>query len=172
MHAPARRCGRGFTYLGVLALVAVTGIAAAALGTLWHTAQQRERERELLDAGAEIQRAIRSYVTSRGVGKPQYPRSLDDLVLDRRHPVVVRHLRRIHVDPMTGTAEWGLITAPDGGIMGVHSRSERAPLKQANFDPAQVDFGVAARYADWRFEFRMNLGAPGRPGGTPPTPGS
>ena len=163
---------RGFTYLGVLGLVVITGIAASALGTLWHTAQQREKERDLLAAGTEIQRAIRAYVTARGVGRPQFPRSLDDLVLDPRHPVVVRHLRRVYVDPMTGKADWGLITAPDGGIMGVHSLSEGAPLKRAGFEGGQADFESAERYADWRFEVRMptRLGVPAGP--TPaPAPG-
>jgi type II secretory pathway pseudopilin PulG len=162
----ARR--RGFTYLGVLGLVAITGIGASALGTLWHTAQQRDKERELLAAGSEMQRAIRAYVSSRGVGKPQFPRTLDDLVLDRRHPVVVRHLRRVYVDPMTGKADWGLITAPDGGIMGVHSLSEGAPLKRAGFDGGQADFEKAERYADWHFVVRMPSGPGAQPGPRPP----
>ena len=163
---PALR--RGFTYLGVLGLVVITGIAASALGTLWHTAQQRDKERDLLAAGTEIQRAIRAYVTARGVGRPHYPRSLDDLVLDPRHPVVVRHLRRVYVDPMTGKADWGLITAPDGGIMGVHSLSEAVPLKQSGFSAALTEFEGAQRYADWQFVYRMRLGplvpVGGRPG--------
>ncbi|MDH4061539.1 MAG: type II secretion system GspH family protein [Aquincola sp.] len=155
---------RGFTYLALLAVVAATGIGAAAVGTFWHTAQQREKERELLAVGAEIQHAIRSYLTSAGVGRPAFPRTLDDLVLDQRHPNVVRHLRRVYVDPMTGKADWGLVRAPDGGIMGVHSLSEGRPLKRAGFDALQPGFETAERYADWRFVHRVPAQQPAAQG--------
>lgn len=169
MRAPARQ--HGFTYFAVIFLVAVTGLGAAALGTLWHTAAQREKERDLLAAGAEFQQAIRAYVTSRGVQRV-YPRSLDDLVLDPRHPNVVRHLRRVHVDPMTAKPEWGLVRAPDGGIMGVHSLSEAAPLKRAGFAAGQGDFESAERYSDWHFVFKLPSGPALRPDARPaPQPG-
>jgi hypothetical protein len=63
----------------------------------------------------------------------------------------VRHLRRIYADPMTGDADWVLVQAPDGGIMGVHSRSERAPVKTGNFLLQNTQFEQAQRYADWKF---------------------
>jgi hypothetical protein len=66
---------------------------------------------------------------------------------------VQRYLRRIYVDPMTGSKEWGLVRAADGGIAGVHSLSEATPLKTANFPAGNEDLAGKTRYADWRFVY-------------------
>ena len=135
----------------VLLLVLVTSVGAAALGSLWHTASQRERERELLAIGDEFRRAIGSYRALAVDGRREYPRTLEDLLRDPRLPGVRRHLRRIYADPLTGEARWGLIPAPQGGILGVHSLSMRTPLKQAGFAEADAEFAEAEHHADWRF---------------------
>lgn len=142
---------QGFTYFAVLALVVITSIGALAGGRLWQTAERRERERELLAAGQQLRQAIGSYRALAVAGRRQYPQSLEDLLLDPRLPGIRRHLRRIPVDPVTGSLEWGLLRAPDGGIQGVHSLSEAAPIKRAGFAPEEQGFAEAARYADWRF---------------------
>lgn len=142
---------QGFTYFAVLALVVITSIGALAAGRLWQTAERRERERELLAAGQSLRQAIASYRSLAVAGRREYPRALDDLLLDPRLPGLRRHLRRIPIDPITGQSEWGLVRAPDGGIQGVHSLSEAAPLKRAGFAAAETDFAQATRYADWRF---------------------
>jgi hypothetical protein len=59
----------------------------------------------------------------------------------------------LYPDPMTGAADWVLLPAPNGGIMGVASSSRRAPLKTSNFDPADRDFANASAYSDWQFAF-------------------
>src|SRR3982074_2070613 len=51
----------GFTYIGLLIAVVVLGIALSAVGTVWRTQAQREREQELLFIGHEFQRAIAAY---------------------------------------------------------------------------------------------------------------
>jgi type II secretory pathway pseudopilin PulG len=150
---PPRQAAQGFAYVVVLLLVAVTGTGAAALGPLWHTAMQREKERELIFIGQEFRRAIGRYHAS-GSGLRVYPRQLEDLVRDPRQPGVRRHLRRIPVDPMTGQAAWGLVQAPDGGIIGVHSLSQKRPLKVAGFDTTDQDLADKDRYADWQFVYR------------------
>ena len=163
---PAKTRQGGFTYLLVLLLVLATTVAAAAVGTIWSTAAQREKERDLLAVGEEFRNAIASYVRA-GTGNARpYPRALQDLVLDVRQPGVRRYLRRVHVDPMTGRAEWGLVTAPDGGIAGVHSLSERKPLKRTGFAEGQRDFESAERYADWLFVYRSPV-APSRAASAP-----
>lgn len=168
MRAGRQRTGvrrqDGFTYFVVLLLVVVTATGALALGTLWQTAERRERERELLEAGRELRRAIDSYRRLPVGGKRQYPPSLEDLLLDPRLPGVRRHLRRIPVDPLTGRTEWGLVQAPDGGILGVHSLSQAAPMKSAGFAPDETDFEGAARHADWVFQVREPT-APAPPAG-------
>lgn len=63
----------------------------------------------------------------------------------------MRHLRRPYIDPVTGTAEWSLVQAPDGGIAGVHSASLDAPLKSAQFPWRYEEFANAKTYADWKF---------------------
>jgi hypothetical protein len=72
-------------------------------------------------------------------------------VLDPRFPQVRRHLRRLYADPITGTADWKLIMAPDGGIMGVASRSKRVPIKQKGFEPIDSSFEDAKCYCNWQF---------------------
>jgi type II secretory pathway pseudopilin PulG len=142
---------RGFTYLGVLFLLAFLGIALGAATVLWRLESQRQREAELLFIGAEFQRALAAYYDGSPAPAKTYPRALDDLLRDPRYPDVRRYLRRVYVDPMTGGAEWGLLRLADGGITGVYSRSDKAPLKRANFAGDQAAFAGAKTYADWRF---------------------
>lgn len=147
-----RECG--FTYLTVLFLVALLGLGAASVGVAWHTERRREKEVELLAIGEEYRVAIARYMQATPSGRRAYPRRLDDLVRDPRVPGVARHLRRLYPDPMTGRADWGLVRAPDGGIMGVHSLSNDAPLKRAGFRALNARFEEAERYADWLFVHR------------------
>ncbi len=156
---------RGFTYIALLLLVALHGAVLAAAGTMWHIAQKREKERELLFVGDQMRRAIRSYAASGPGVAGQLPRSLDDLLRDPRMPGVKRHLRRVFVDPMTGTTDWGLVMTPDGNaIVGVYSRSEDSPLKTGNFPADDADFASASMYSDWKFLYRPA----GRPPAAPP----
>jgi type II secretory pathway pseudopilin PulG len=140
---------RGFTYIGVLILVAVMGVVLAAAGQVWHTMQQREKEEELLFIGHQFQLALDQYA-KHSSGR-RYPLDLEDLLKDSRQPGVQRYLRQIYVDPMTGSAEWGLITEPDGQILGVHSLSDNEPLKKSNFGLADREFEGKMKYSDWVF---------------------
>lgn len=154
-----RRRQRGFTLLGLLFLVAGLGVAMAALGTVWHTAGQREKERDLLFVGEQYRRAIESFwTTPLPVGTPRrLPKDFAELLLDPRFPDTVRHLRRAYHDPMTGSTEWGLLKGPDGGIAGVYSLSEGEPFKRANFPVAYGQFGEAQTYRDWVFRFDVEM---------------
>lgn len=146
---------RGLTYIALLLAIALHGAVLAAAGSVWHTAQKRERERELLFIGDQFRRAIRSYAQGGPGIKGQLPKTLDQLLLDARFPVVKRHLRKIFVDPVTWNKEWGLVrTADASAIIGVHSLSNEAPLKTANFQPSDQAFEGAATYADWRFVYQ------------------
>jgi type II secretory pathway pseudopilin PulG len=145
---------RGFTYLTVLVVVAFMGLGLAVAGQVWRTALMRDREVELLYAGNQYRRAIERYYVS---GLSQYPRALDDLLKDPRKPGTERYLRKLYADPMTGKSEWGIVKAPDGGIMGVYSRSEDKPIKTANFPLVNRDFEGAAKYSDWKFVYNPVL---------------
>ena len=156
---------RGFTYIAILLLVALHGVVLAVAGTMWHVAQKREKERELLFVGDQFRRALRSYAASGPGLAGQLPRSLDDLIRDPRVPGIKRHLRKVFVDPMTGTADWGLVLTRDGNaIVGVYSRSQDAPLKTGNFPADDQDFEGASKYSEWTFLYRPSGRAPGSPG--------
>jgi len=140
----------GFTYLTILFVIAFMGIGLAVTGEVWHTASMRDRETQLLYAGGQYRNAIRRYYVS---GLNQYPRAIEDLLLDPRKPETERYLRKPYFDPITGKSEWGIVKAPDGGIMGVYSASEDAPWKISGFSFANKDFEGAAKYSDWKFVY-------------------
>lgn len=143
----------GFTYVGLLISVAVLGVGLAATGQVWRTAAAREKERELLFIGNQYRTAIMSYYAGTPAGQIRYPRSLEDLIEDRRMPAMRRHLRRVYPDPITGGEKWGIVAASDGGIAGVFSLSEQPPLKIAGFTGANAKFENAERYSDWKFVY-------------------
>lgn len=158
---------RGFTYVGLLIIVMIMGAGLAATGTFWSQTAQREKERELLFVGHQFREAIESYYR-RSPGASVYPKSLEELVEDKRFPMPQHHLRRVYADPMSGTAQWGLVEAPGGaGIMGVHSLSEAAPLKTGNFDEKDAAFETASKYAEWQFVFKPPEPPSGRPAPAP-----
>lgn len=150
----AGRGEHGWVLLALLFILAALGAGMAAVGTVWTTAAQREKEAELLFVGEQYRRAIESYQRrGHGAEKP-YPPSLEELLLDRRFPMPVRHLRRLYPDPMTGRPEWGLMRDAQGGIVGVHSLAEVAPMKTAGFAPDQEGFEEASSYREWVFKAR------------------
>ncbi len=143
---------QGFSYIGVLILVAIMGVMLAATGDMWQTTQQREKEDELLFAGHQFRQAIQRYY-QQSPGQKSYPKVLGDLLQDPRLPAMRRYLRRIYYDPMTGTSDWGLVTGPSGEIYGVYSKSDAEPLKKANFGYADSTFEGATKYSQWQFVF-------------------
>ena len=159
MNANANSGGTqgGLTYLALLFVIAIMGATLALGGVVWHTAQQREKERELLFIGTQFRLAIASYHQATPGSMKRYPTQLADLVKDPRFPNVRRHLRRVYVDPMTGKAEWGLVRGFDGGIMGVHSLSEQAPIRTYFPNGPYQEFSDKAHYADWKFVHRPVL---------------
>lgn len=145
---------RGYTYIGLLIVVALMGTVLAAAGVVWRTQAQREREADLLFAGRQFAAAITHFYERTPVGQRQrFPARLEELVDDRRWPTTTRHLRRVFPDPMTGKPEWGIVRAPDGGILGVYSLSREVPIKRSGFGAPYDDFASAATYQDWRFVY-------------------
>jgi type II secretory pathway pseudopilin PulG len=155
----------GFTFVGVLLLAVVVGLGLADTARIWHVAQQRDRERELLFVGDQFRQAIGGYFEGTPGPAKAYPRSLEDLLKDPRYLPTRRYLRRVYIDPITGTTGWGLVKAPDGGIVGVYSLSERRPLKTGGFAAAEAAFEGKKSYADWKFVY-----LPAQPPGTGPIP--
>lgn len=149
---------RGFTYMLVLFLIALTGVGLAIVSDVWATAKQREREAELLFFGNAIRQAIASYYMNSPGPIKQYPPKLEDLLKDPRFPDTRRYLRQLYPDPFSRTEEWVLIKAPQGGIMGVASPSESPPLKRSGFrgfdrvfEEQAMRLNEKLRYRDWEF---------------------
>jgi type II secretory pathway pseudopilin PulG len=132
----------GFTYLGALFATAALGVGLVSIAELWSHARQREKEAELVWVGEQFRQAIALYYQRSPGSVKRYPNKLEDLLEDPRHLTTARYLRRLYADPMTGKAEWGIVAAPGGGIMGVHSLSTGGAIRQRD---------LGRRYLDWRF---------------------
>jgi type II secretory pathway pseudopilin PulG len=158
----------GFTYMGLLMVMAIASIGMAGVAVVWHQEMQREREKELLFIGEQYRQAIGRYYENAANGSKQYPEKLADLLLDKRGPTTQRYLRQLYADPMqlgqstqldqaeafsTATASsWGLVK-DQNRIIGVYSRSQETPIKTTGF-PLQYDFFAEAKtYQDWKFMY-------------------
>ncbi len=113
---------RGVTYLELIATATILMILASAILPMGRVAVQRQREIELRRELRTMRRAIDQYKlaveqgqiggTDVKLGSEGYPEDLETLMKGVRRVGTVdrklKFLRRIPVDPMTGTAEWGL----------------------------------------------------------------
>ncbi len=117
----------GFTYLGLMLIVAIAGIVLSGIGIMWKTEMQRENEKELRFVGEQYVAAIASYYECKVCGPNQLPKNLKDLLKDSRSPGLVRHIRKLYRDPMTRGNDWGLVKVGDR-ITGVYSKSKLEPL--------------------------------------------
>lgn len=160
---PACRQQTGFTYLGVLFLVALMGLGLSGAFEVWATSAQRARERDLLWIGSQYARALQAYYVQ-SPGTRQYPLKLDELVEDKRFPSTRHHLRKLYPDPITLSSEWGLIKTQDNRIAGIYSKSEEEPRKQDNFPLRWEHFTAKKKYSEWRFVADIGLLGDIRPG--------
>jgi type II secretory pathway pseudopilin PulG len=143
---------QGFTYIGLLILIATIGLAATATLRVGSIVQRRAAEEELLEIGMEFREALVSYAAATPPGQRKAPQSIQDLLKDPRYPLPRRHLRRLYPDPITGKEEWGLSQAVDGsGIVGIYSLSNARPIKIDKFDPSLQRFVGKESYRDWVF---------------------
>jgi general secretion pathway protein G len=144
--------GRGFSFIELLVVTSIILVLAGAVMPLARITLQREREIELRRALREMRTAIDKYKdavdqgqiggTDNQLGSEGYPPDLDTLVegvtaAGDASGRKLKFLRRIPVDPMTRSSEWGLRSyqdAPDsrswGGknVFDVYSRSDGTAL--------------------------------------------
>lgn len=131
-----RRSSRGFTFIEILVVTAILMVLATSALPLARASMKREREQELRRNLREVRTAIDSFKdwadrgmlapTEVSVGCENYPGSLDILVegallngdaTGKRK----KFLRRVPIDPMTGTTDWGKRSyqdAPDSKVWG------------------------------------------------------
>jgi type II secretory pathway pseudopilin PulG len=151
------KSNNGFTYIGLLFVIWLLAMNLTLASTLYSFTQQREKERQLIFIGNQFKQAIAQYYQHTPGTVKRYPRNLDDLLQDNRFVNIERHLRKIYIDPMTEKPEWGLVKAPDGGVMGVYSLSSGKALKTSNFDLGDINLHEQSRYSDWQFVYIDNL---------------
>ena len=148
---------RGITYLELVATTAIVMILASAILPMGRVAVRRQREIELRRELRVMREAINRYKlavdqgqiggTDVKLGSEGYPPELEILVkgvnrvgaLDRK----LKFLRRIPVDPMTSTAEWGLRCYQDDpdstswcgeNVWDVYSKSTAKGLDGTNYN--------------------------------------
>lgn len=143
----------GFTYLAILFTIAIAGIMLARTGIDWTQSGQREKEQELLFVGKQFRLAIAQYYQRTPGMVKSYPKKLDDLLADTRYNPPEHYLRKIYRDPLTNSQQWQLIMAPEGGIMGVHSKSDKVPIKTAGFGFGNEALEGASNYSAWVFAY-------------------
>ena len=148
------KCRRGVTLIGLLVIIAILSLSAGLAGSAWSVRRQQAREKDLLWRGNQYRRAIASYYNRDDLGKgKQYPPNLQALLEDGRGLEKRQHIRQLYNDPMTG-GEWQVIPSPNGGVMGVRSRSALRPFKEEGFSTEEKGFAGAKSYSDWRFYYR------------------
>jgi|SRR5664279_4311728 general secretion pathway protein G len=151
---PIRKASeRGLTLIELIVTVAILAILASAAVPIAMFKVKREKERELRYDLWTMRDAVDKYKDAADKGAFQtkldsqnYPPDLETLVtgVDVQGKKV-RFLRHIPVDPMTGTAEWGLRSMKDDptsdsfsgdSVFDVHSKSQGTALD-------------GTKYSDW-----------------------
>lgn len=133
----------------ILAL-AFLGLATQQVVRVLSQEAQRAREAELLFVGQAWVHAIASYLEASPGAVKTFPRELEDLVEDRRHLTMKRHLRAPYADPVSRLPMQPLRRA-DGTIEGVRSPSEATPIRSGAIQLDTLRLAAASRYAGWHF---------------------
>jgi len=151
-RAQRGRESKGFTFIELLVVTTILLILASAVMPLAKVAVQREREAELHRALREMRTAIDKYkdAVDNGligsidvkVGSEGYPPDLETLVegvtvANDASGRKLKFLRRIPMDPITHSTEWGLRAYGDkpdstswggGNVYDVYCKSEGTGL--------------------------------------------
>lgn len=143
----------GMTLIELIVAIAIMAILATGVLPISRNIVKREREKELRAALWQMRDAIDRYKNDADLGRFQvkldsngYPPDLDELVkgVDIAGKKI-KYLRRIPMDPMTHSKEWGLRSMqddPDSDSWG----------GQAVFDVYTKSEGTAldgTKYKDW-----------------------
>ena len=147
---------RGFTLIELLATVTIMGILVAMAIPMARNSIKREREAELRIALREMRVAIDKYKQASDEGKIEvptdtegYPQTLDALVdgvqLLGQAGKNLKLLRKIPIDPMTNSTDWGMRSYQD-------ETNSQSWGGQNVFDVYSKSEGIAfdgTRYRDW-----------------------
>lgn len=153
----AHGAASGYTFVELLIVITIVLILASAVQPLAKVAITRQKESELRRVLREMRTAIDKYKdaadaqmippTELKVGAEGYPPTLDTLVdgvsvANDATGRKLKFLRRVPIDPMTGTDEWGLRAYQDkpdtsswGGqnVFDVYSKSGGTALDGSKY---------------------------------------
>lgn len=144
---------RGFSLIELLVTVTVLSILVGIAIPLLRNSIQRERQVELRQALREMRTAIDKYKNASDAGQIEvptdtegYPQTLDTLVdgvqMIGQAGKTIKFLRRIPVDPMTNSTDWGMRSYQDeptagswGGqnVFDVYTRSDGIALDGSSY---------------------------------------
>lgn len=150
----------GFTLIAVMAAMLLLALGTQGVMMVLSQQAQREREAQLLRIGTEIAAAIAAYHAASPGTVKVFPRSLEDLLDDKRFVSTKRHLRRVYADPITNSTDWGILRRADGTIEGVYSKSEATPVRTAGIELHGIAAAGAQKYSDWKFAFTPREATP------------
>ena len=145
----------GLAYLAVLFLVAAIAVSMAVVTQNQDTQLKREKEQDWLYVGKQYQRAIASYYQLSPSGLNELPKSVDDLVLDKRFVAPVHHLRKAYLDPLTNL-NWVQILNEENQLVGVVSTLQQSILSYNIVKTFQINqLDTISLYSDAKFEFKQ-----------------
>ena len=119
------RSEKGMTLVELIVACTIMAVLTTMAVPLARYKVRRDKERELTWALRTIHKAIDDYKDAALAGKIQikmgtdgYPEKLEDLVngvdlVQSAEKKKIKFLRRIPIDPMTGTTDWGLRSTQD-----------------------------------------------------------
>jgi type II secretory pathway pseudopilin PulG len=143
----------GFTLIAVLVAMVLLALGVSQVTTVVSQQAQREREAQLLQVGWAYQQAIGNYYENSPGTVKRWPRDASDLIEDKRLVTLRRYLRKAYADPMSPGKDWEFIRASDGGIQGVYSQSELAPIRSAAIELPGLSLPAASQYRQWQFVY-------------------
>jgi general secretion pathway protein G len=156
----ARECGRGYTFVELLVVATIIMILASAIMPLAKVTARRQREVELHRVLREMRTAIDRYKDAADngligsldlkVGSENYPPDLQTLVdgvtaANDATGRKLKFLRRIPVDPMTHSTQWGLRSYQDKPD-STHWGGQNVFDVYTTFDATALD---GSKYKDW-----------------------
>lgn len=95
---------KGFIFISVLILVVIMSILMAMIAKSWTYQVKRSNEEQLIYIGEHYARAIRNF----HLQHKRYPFKLKELI--ETQP---RYLRKLYIDPITKSEDWGVIRLSD-----------------------------------------------------------
>jgi len=153
----ARSGQGGYSFVELLIVTAIMFILASAVMPLAQVASQRQRESELRSSLRQIRTAIDKFkdavdqgriaTTEVSPGSENYPKDLETLVegvsvQNDQSGAKLKFLRKVPIDPMTKSTEWGLRAYQDkpdsttwgrGNVFDVYSKSGATALDGSKY---------------------------------------